>query len=138
MREIKQLQHLGLNKQVLSGCWHLAMPRPGHSEPGWHAVTLMERGCLTDLQREELGGGASVKPDRPMERTEAPEASEHRCAGGAREPGARAGVGRGYLLEGALPPGGLAPLFTGSQEKPGRATLGGALELSLPKTRKYQ
>lgn len=93
---------------------------------------------LTNLQLERLGGGASGKPDSPVGRTEAPEASEHRCGGGAREPGVRAGVGRGYLLKGAPFPGGLVPLFSGPQGKPGRATLRGALELSPPTTGKGQ
>lgn len=94
---------------------------PQHS--GWHIVTLMKRCCLPDLQLEKLGGGASVKPDSPMRRTEAPEASEHRCAGGAREPGAGAGVGRGYPLEGAPLPGASSPPL---HRVPGEARQGNA------------
>lgn len=35
-------------------------PTSEHSEPGWHIVTLIKRCCLTGLQLERLGGGASV------------------------------------------------------------------------------
>lgn len=51
----------------------LPSPPPWHSESGWHTVTLIiDKGlcCLTNLQLERLGGGASGKPDSPVGRTE--------------------------------------------------------------------
>lgn len=85
------------------------------SELGWHIVTLIKRCYLNDFHLEKLGGGASGEPDSPIgEENHASEDPEHRCEGGAGEPGAGAGVGRGCLLEGA-------PLSGGSGSPPLRA-----------------
>ena len=73
-------------------------------------------------------------------RPEASEAPEHRCEGGAGEPGAGPGAGKGVSTPGSTTPWGLSPLLSGHQEEPGRAMLGGALgpQPLSPKTRKCQ